>query len=83
MKTDNDNRSIYIFILFMFGVILIISTINNNDINTNDANIEVRNEVELKNLKSSDYWSNFTFIHIDGNWSTAAGYDWCIRRFQR
>jgi parallel beta-helix repeat protein len=27
--------------------------------------------------KTSGYWFNFSFIHIDGNWTTAASYDWC------
>jgi parallel beta-helix repeat protein len=40
-----------------------------------DSDIGSIKDIELK---TSGYWTNFTFIHITGaNWSTAVGYDWC------
>ena len=40
--------------------------------------IDMINEQPISPLKTSDSWSNFSYIHITGaNWSIAAGYEWC------
>lgn len=77
MKTNNK-----INILFILGFILVVlPIISNNSFSGNPLfegiNIEDNDNTNLKSPKGSGYWTNFSFIHIDGNWSTAAGYDWC------
>ena len=63
-------------------MLILISTINTKNI-TDDKRInggtsEIQDETNLNNPKTSrSWWNNFSFIHIDGNWSTAAGYEWC------
>ncbi len=33
-------------------------------------------EVNYVSLKCANYWNNFTYIHINGNWSTAVSLGW-------
>ncbi|MFW9898970.1 MAG: NosD domain-containing protein, partial [Candidatus Thorarchaeota archaeon] len=41
----------------------------------NSENIQVNIEISPK---QSDYWSDVSFVHIDGNWTeTNSTYDWC------
>jgi len=49
------------------------------DMSTNQGSkeINVNDDIDNTQLQPSDSWSNFSFIHIKDNWSTAAGYDWC------
>ncbi len=62
-------------------ILLLISSLRNNE-----AEIKKENEknnpdtviMELNAPKCSDYWNNFTYIHITkDNWSTAVSYGWC------
>jgi hypothetical protein len=48
-----------------------------DDQGINDDNVEIREDTNLKIPTTSGWWNNFTFIHINGNWSTAVGYEWC------
>jgi len=69
-------------ILLIFGFFLAVSNISNiNNSRTNNVNngmsVEHDDNTISKRPKQSGYWNNFSFIHIDGNWSTAAGYEWC------
>jgi len=71
-----------IIILLIFGFFLAVSSITsiNNfraDNVNNGMSVEDNDNTTLKSLKQAGYWNNFSFIHIDGNWSTAAGYAWC------
>ena len=66
-------------ILLVLGIIFALSAIRqetytDNQGNTNDST-EMRENLILKSPKISDSWNNFSFIHIDGNWSIAAGYE--------
>jgi parallel beta-helix repeat protein len=63
-------------LMFCFGV----NTSNHTteEIQDDDEySAETRDDLNLKSPVLSKYWDNFTFIHINGNWSTAAGYEWC------
>ena len=57
-----------------------ISAISNNNISNNQVNndrgIEIQDETNIKSPKRSRYWDNFTFIHIDNNWSLYEGFEW-------
>jgi len=79
-KIMRKNSKVKLMIVVL-GVIFALSSISSFNINDDpevaDCKLEIRGEVNLETLKTSDWWNNFTFIHIDGNWSTAAGYEWC------
>jgi parallel beta-helix repeat protein len=87
-KSHKFNKNFIIGLSILFVALVIISeniTINSSsdlmsDNIDNDMNFGDHKDFlnDLKNLKTSGYWSNFTYIHItDLNWSTAAGYEWC------
>jgi len=69
-------------LIMTLGILILLSTINTKNM-TEDQRISGDTLVieETANLKiprtTSSWWNNFTFIHIDGNWSTAANYEWC------
>ncbi len=74
--------NIKITILLIFGFCLAVSSISmvnkfttNNE--NNGMNVEDDDNISLKNPKQSGYWNNFSFIYINDNWSTAAGFAWC------
>lgn len=77
MKSNKKKVGLFIFL----GIILAFSTLSNLNISTdqriNDNKKEVREDTNLSRPKTSGWWDNFTFIHINGNWSIAAGYEWC------
>jgi len=75
-----SNSKIIILLIFGFflGISSILSINNFRADNVNNGMSVKDNDITtLKSLKQSGYWNNFSFIHIDGNWSTAAGYAWC------
>ena len=58
--------------------IIILSLFRFNQFNMKSDNENQLNQTNLGLVPhSSNYWYNFTYIHINGNWSTATGYDWC------
>jgi len=67
----------YIFaFLMLFLIIFSISTQNNMNNYNETAQVDLKNKTF--NLKSSGFWSNFTFIHITNlNWTIANETDWC------
>jgi parallel beta-helix repeat protein len=74
MKFDNHNR--ILFLTFTITVLFFIVSIQNDNLIVSEI-IEAEDKSNY-DLKKSDFWSNFTFIHItDSNWSVAASYDWC------
>jgi len=65
----------------VLGTIFLLLIVNNQNFNDNqrinNEIIEHQNEIYGTNPNTSGWWNNFTFIHIDGNWSVAASYAWC------
>ncbi len=71
-----------IIILLIVGFLFVVSsTININNFSSDSVikgiNAEDNDNINLKSPRKSEYWNNFSFIHINDNWSIAAGYDWC------
>jgi len=69
-------------LIMTLGFLILISTINTKNMTDEQRisgdTLEIKEDVNLKIPKTSrSWWNNFTFIHIDGNWSTAASYEWC------
>jgi len=69
-------------LIITLGIIFALSTISNNNFNENQringGTSQIQDDTNLNNPKiSRSFWNNFSFIHIDGNWSTAADYEWC------
>ncbi|MHA1275057.1 MAG: right-handed parallel beta-helix repeat-containing protein, partial [Promethearchaeota archaeon] len=56
-------RSILIFTLFLLMNAHIIFTYQPQSINKNSQNSEII-------IKTADFWTNFTFIHVDNNWTS-------------
>ena len=81
VKSEMKNNKKKVLGLLTLVIICLLLTISNNSFNgvqiNNERSVETRNEIILKSPKKSGSWNNFSFIHIDGNWSTAAGYEWC------
>lgn len=77
MKYNNfkgKNIKILTFLVMMIAL----STLGNISFNKNNG--DINNYLEIQNpnnVKTSGYWNNFTYIYINGNWSTVASYDWC------
>ncbi len=69
----------FIVLITALGILITISMINIT--NLSETSINKNNDSEHSNeiyLKYSNFWDNFTFIHITGaNWSNAANYEWC------
>ena len=75
------NKNRIIMLIITLGLIFVISNSNLGNFSNNremtNGSKEIQEESNLKNPKTSGWWNNFSFIHIDGNWSIAAGYGWC------
>ncbi|KKM03764.1 hypothetical protein LCGC14_1771160 [marine sediment metagenome] len=57
-------------ILGILGTFIISSMLAGSIIrDTNDAVKMIEDNIEMKNLKKSDFWTNFTYIHVKNNWS--------------
>jgi parallel beta-helix repeat protein len=87
-RNHKFNKNFIIGLSLLFVALVIISeniTINSSSDIMSESDYYESNFGEhnapLKDIKipkSSDFWSNFTYIHItDLNWSIAASYDWC------
>lgn len=75
MKIQVKRRITFTFLAIMFTSSMMTIFYGNNEDPTNSDDVESRNK---GSLRTSNYWTNFTYIHITAaNWSTAAGYDWC------
>ena len=60
--------------IFIFSFILYDNNIGSTQVNKPSK----ENNYDQLNLKRSDSWNNFSFIHIIGsNWSVAVDYIWC------
>jgi len=67
--------------LILTTIVILIILANQNQIyrksmsnqNPNGEN----NIIFTKTPAASNFWKNFTFIHIEGNWSVIEEYDWC------
>ena len=70
------NLKIKIIILLGFLFYLSGIMVNNNEQLNNKSEIEIIENTNLESLKLSAVYSE-PFIHIDGNWTTAASYEWC------
>jgi len=72
-KTNKNNIKILIFTTLMLFIIAQ-SDSSNTEI-SEITTLEIDRPIEVK---TSGYWTNFTYIHILGtNWSIAEQYDWC------
>ncbi len=65
--------------LILLGIFMCLTLLDQPSVEDNDG-VEILNIDNDRDvlLKTSGYWTNFTFIHITGsNWSIAASYEWC------
>ncbi len=78
-KIISFSSALVIFILIgLFHQNNIILNNNGKSVKFNDDEIiNDKVKVNLRAPKTSEIWNNFSYIHIDGNWSTAAAYEWC------
>ncbi len=70
------------FKLFKAGIIIVLLSIITANINFETQTIESESKSDknvntVQQIKSASYWTDFTFIHINGNWSNAVGWGWC------
>ncbi|MHA1148039.1 MAG: right-handed parallel beta-helix repeat-containing protein [Promethearchaeota archaeon] len=68
-----NNKFITILVLFLISSITIIFISDEKEIVINQDNNGTYSGIEPIN---SDYWNNFTFIHIDNNWTEFEKYSW-------
>lgn len=75
-------RILSLFMVFLFVILITNTNLSENNVYNNnisdDTMMDEKNDFDKVRMpKSSDYWKDFTFIHIDGNWTVANETDWC------
>ena len=64
------------------GLMFLISIGSKNIMNVTQENATYNTEADeefypTNPITAKSWWDNFSYIHINGNWSTAANYEWC------
>ena len=76
------NQTRITILVAIFGLMFCISIASNNLLidtqeNTSQTTETIEELYFKKPITAKSWWDNFSFIHIKGNWSTAANYEWC------
>ena len=70
------HKSFIYFGIFIVSFILVSQFVSNINTSQEKGDIIVERE-DFFSLRVSNYWNNFSFIHIEGNWSNAVSWGWC------